>query len=117
MKDDRLYLTHIEECIEYIQEYIVEGEDVFFSDRKTQDAVLRNLHTLSESVQRLSRSLKTRHPDVDWRTIAAFRNVVVHDYLGIDLDRIWDIVQDDLPDLKRSVETILAELSGQENSH
>jgi len=47
MKDDRLYLTHIKECVEYIQEYTARGSDVFFDDRKTQDAVLRNLHTLS----------------------------------------------------------------------
>jgi uncharacterized protein with HEPN domain len=55
------------------------------------------LHTLSESTQRISNELKKQHPDIDWRTIAAFRNVVVHDYLGVDLDRIWDIVEDDLP--------------------
>lgn len=109
-KDDRLYLTHIKECIEYIQEYTREGGDVFYRDHKTQDAVLRNLHTLSESAQRISRTLKAQHPEVDWRAIAAFRNVVVHNYLGIDLDRIWDVVQDDLPVLKRSVEMILAEL-------
>lgn len=109
MKDDRLYLTHIKECIEYIREYTAQGGDVFFRDRKTQDAVLRNLHTLSESVQRLSEPLKAKHPEVDWRTISAFRNVVIHDYLGIDLDQVWDIVQDDLPGLKQSVEAILAE--------
>ncbi|MDP3186167.1 MAG: DUF86 domain-containing protein [Anaerolineales bacterium] len=109
MKDDRLYLTHIKERIEYIQEYTAQGGDVFFRDRKTQDAVLRNLHTLSESVQRLSEPLKAKHPEVDWRTISAFRNVMVHDYLGIDLDQVWDIVQDDLPGLKQSVEAILAD--------
>ena len=110
MKDDRLYLTHIKECIEYIQEYTARGSDVFFDDRKTQDAVLRNLHTLSESVLRLSEPLKAKYPEIDWRTISAFRNVVVHDYLGIDSDQVWDIVQNDLPGLKHSVETILAEL-------
>jgi len=61
-------------------------------------------------VQRLSEPLKAKHPEIDWRTISAFRNVVVHDYLGIDLDQVWDIVQDNLPGLKHSVETILAEL-------
>jgi uncharacterized protein with HEPN domain len=69
--------------------------------------VLRNLHTLSESTQRLSSGFKGSYPDVDWRDIAAFRNVVVHDYLGVDLERIWDIVQDDLPGLKRAIQTIL----------
>ncbi len=54
-----------------------------------QDAVLRNLHTLTESTQRISENLKKKHPEVEWKSIAAFRNVLVHDYLGIDIDRIW----------------------------
>jgi uncharacterized protein with HEPN domain len=74
-----------------------------------QDAVLRNLHTLTESTQRLSDAAKEAHPEVDWQGVARFRNVIVHDYLGIDLARIWDIVQRDLPELKHSVTTMLAE--------
>ncbi len=93
MKDDRLYLTHVGDCIHHILEYTVDGKDVFIADRKTQDAVLRNLHTLSESMQRISEDLKIRYPAVQWREIAAFRNVIVHDYLGIDLDQIWDIIE------------------------
>ena len=110
MKDDRLYLLHIKEAIEWIEEFTTTGEAEFYADRKTQDAVLRNLHTLSESTQHLSNELKAQYPEIDWRTIAAFRNVVVHDYLGVDLDRIWDIVEDDLPTLRRKVDAILEEL-------
>lgn len=109
MKDDKLYLLHIKEAIEWIEEFTNAGEAEFFEDRKTQDAVLRNLHTLSESTQKLSDALKEKYPEVDWRTIAAFRNVVVHDYLGVDLDRIWDIVKDDLPYLKQRINIILDE--------
>ena len=109
-RDDRLYLIHIDECIHRIEQYTSTGEDAFFSDAKTQDAVLRNLHTLSESSQRISDRMKTSQPQVDWRNIAAFRNVLVHDYLGIDLARIWDIVQHDLPVLKRAVAAMLETL-------
>jgi uncharacterized protein with HEPN domain len=109
VKDDKLYLLHIKEAIEWIEEFTNAGETEFFEDRKTQDAVLRNLHTLSESTQKLSDALKEKYPEVDWRTIAAFRNVVVHDYLGVDLDRIWDIVKDDLPNLKQRINIILDE--------
>lgn len=109
MKDDKLYLLHIKEAIGWIEEFTNAGETEFFEDRKTQDAVLRNLHTLSESTQKLSDVLKEKYPEVDWRTIAAFRNVVVHDYLGVDLDRIWDIVKDDLPNLKKRINIILDE--------
>ena len=107
MKDDRLYLIHITECIDRIERYVAPGHDAFFSDTMIQDAVLRNLHTLSESTQRLSDKLKDQHPEVDWASIAAFRNVVVHDYLGIDLPRIWDIVVRDLPGLKYDIEGML----------
>jgi uncharacterized protein with HEPN domain len=58
VKDDRLYLLHIKEAIEWIEEFTIAGENEFFGDRKTQDAVLRNLHTLSESTQHLSNELK-----------------------------------------------------------
>jgi uncharacterized protein with HEPN domain len=107
VKDDRLYLIHIQEAIERIEEYTEDGKEVFFTDRKTQDAVLRNLHTLAESSQRISTILKEQYPQVDWRILSAFRNVVVHDYLGISLNRVWDIVENDLPHLKKSIAAIL----------
>ncbi len=107
MKDDRLYLIHVQEAIERIEEYTRDGKEFFVEDHKTQDAVLRNLHTLAESSQRISKALKEQYPQVDWRILSAFRNVVVHDYLGISLDRVWDIVENDLPDLKKNIGVIL----------
>ncbi|MBI3695369.1 MAG: DUF86 domain-containing protein [Acidobacteria bacterium] len=109
MKDDSVYLRHIQECIRRIQEDVAGGREEFFSSHTVQDAVLRNLHTMSESTQRLSDSLKAKHPEVEWRRIAAFRNVLVHDYLGIDLERVWDIVQQDAPALGRTVAAMLQE--------
>jgi uncharacterized protein with HEPN domain len=110
MKDDRLYLIHIGECIERIERYTAPGQTAFQADTLIQDAVLRNLHTLTESTQHISDSLKAAHPEVEWREIAQFRNVVVHDYLGIDPARVWDIVRHDLPELKCSVAAMLKEL-------
>lgn len=110
MKDDRLYLIHIQECIVKIDEYIRDGKNAFMNSVKTQDAVLRNLHTLSESTQRLSAALKTKYGAVDWKAISGFRNVLVHDYLGVDLDRIWDIVEQDLPSLQKAVQEMLDSL-------
>ncbi len=110
MKDDKLYLIHIIECIEKIETYTQYGRDAFLSDTKTQDAVVRNLQILAESTQRISEPLKARRLEVDWRAIAAFRNVVVHDYLGIDRKQIWQIIEHDIPDLKRKIKAILQEL-------
>ena len=86
------------------------GSEIFFSDTRTQDAVLRNLHTLSESIQRLSQTLKASHPEVDWRGISGFRNILVHDYLGVNLVRVWEVVERDLPDLKTKILDIMQEL-------
>ena len=110
MKDDRLYLIHILEAIERVEEYTRDGEETFLEDHKTQDAVLRNLHTLAESTQRISDTLKAHHTEVEWRILSAFRNVVVHDYLGISLDRIWDTIENDLPALKKDIAAILKAL-------
>ncbi len=104
MKDDRLYLVHILDSIGHILQFTSDGKDPFLADRKTQDAVLRNLHMLSESIQRISTETKLKYPEVPWWEISAFRNVVVHDYLGIELERIWDIVERDLPPLKADQE-------------
>lgn len=107
MKDDGVHLLHILDCIRRIEEDTIGGKDAFFSSRTLQDAVLRNLQTLAESAQRLSEHIKTRYPQVEWRRIGAFRNVLVHDYLGIDIERIWEIIQRDVPDLKKTVMSML----------
>jgi len=101
MKDDRLYLVHIHECIQRIEQYIREGREVFMRSTLVQDAVIRNLQVMAESTQRLSDAFKQQHPQVNWRALAGFRNVLVHDYLGVDKDRVWQIVERNLPELKR----------------
>ena len=83
------------------------GKGAFLSSHTLQDAVLRNPQTMTESTQRLSESTKERHPEIEWRHIAAFRNVLVYDYLGIDLERVWEITQHDVPALKATVLSIL----------
>ncbi len=106
MKDSRVYLVHIRDCINRIEEYTTEGKSVFFGDLKTQDAVIRNLQTLYESTQRLPDDWKAIRPEIDWRTIGDFRNVLAHQYLDIDLDIVWNVVKNYLPDLKQAVEAI-----------
>ncbi len=107
MKDDTVYLRHILECIRRIEEDTVAGEDAFQASHTLQDAVLRNLQTLAESTQRLSDTTKSARPEIDWRRIAAFRNFLVHDYLGIDLETVWRIVQYDVVELKQAIADML----------
>ena len=100
MKDDQLYLAHIKDAINCVEEFTKEGKDHFVEDRKTRDAVLRNLQTLSESLSKLSQPFKDQLPQVPWNDINGFRNVIVHDYLGLDVDETWEIIEQDLPRLK-----------------
>ena len=109
MKDDGPYIHHILDCIGRIQRYCGSGEKVFFGEELIQDAVLRNLQTLAESTQRISEGLKASHPEIDWRAISGFRNVLVHDYLGINLVRVWEIVSVHLPLLRSQLEAIQRE--------
>ena len=108
MKDDKLYLIHIDECIERIESYTKDIDKKTFMDSTLiQDAVVRNLQIMSESTQRLSESLKDSHPEIDWFKISGFRNVLVHDYLGVDIERIWNILVKELPILRKAIKKML----------
>ena len=107
MKDDTVYLRYIFEMIRRVEENTRQGKEAFMASHTLQDAVLRNLQTMSETTQRLSEDLKGTRPDVEWAKIAAFRNVLVHDYLGIDFERIWNITQNDVPRLKTAIVAML----------
>lgn len=111
MKDDGVYLRYILECIRRIEEDIAGGQEQFMASHTISDAVLRNLQTMSETTQRLSAGLKNAHPETEWERIGAFRNVLVHDYLGVDLERVWDVITRNVPELKRQVLAILTELN------
>jgi uncharacterized protein with HEPN domain len=106
--DDRVYLEHILECAALIQGYARNGKAEFMASALVQDAVLRRLQTMAESTQRLSDDLKAQAPEVDWRALSGFRNVLVHDYLGgIDLERIWDAVELYLPGLEAAARSLM----------
>lgn len=106
MKDESAYLHHILECAQAVQGYVAEGREAFNQDRRTQKAVLRELQELSESLQHISIETKEKHPEIPWRDVSAFRNVLVHDYLGINLERIWEIVHEDLPPLVEKIKAL-----------
>jgi len=116
LRDDSIYLRHILECLNAIQGYTVGGREAFFADRKTQKATLRELQELAESTQNLSADLKDRHPEIPWRDIAGFRNVHVHNYLGLNLSRIWQIIERDLPGLKKEIESVLQEVENKKKN-
>ncbi|SDX75896.1 Uncharacterized conserved protein, contains HEPN domain [Allochromatium warmingii] len=103
MKDDTVYIDHMLECIERIFEYTQQNKDQFYKSTLVQDAVVRNLQVMAESSQRLSPDEKLKYPEIPWREIAGFRNILVHDYLGLDLDVIWSVVEQDIPALREAL--------------
>ena len=96
-REIRQYLEDIIEAITRIRTY-VEGMDetAFAADTRTQDAVLRNLGVIGEAVSRLPETLDLTAPEVEWRKIRALRNILVHEYFGINLPIVWDVVQNKL---------------------
>lgn len=100
---DLIYIQHIVECIERVEQYVGGNHERFLNDSMLQDAVLRVLQVMSESSQRLSPEIKAVSEHIDWRGIAGFRNILVHDYLGgIDLALVWQVIDQELPALKKA---------------
>ncbi|HTW91402.1 MAG TPA: DUF86 domain-containing protein [bacterium] len=110
MKDDRLYLTSILESIGNIEEYTRPGRDAFMQSRMQRDAVVRNFETMGEAAKQVSSDLRKAHPEIPWRKVAGFRDVLIHDYLGVDVNEVWNITERELPDLKAKVKSVLSEL-------
>lgn len=110
MKDRRVFLQHLAECLTRIREYTVEGGDAFQSDHKTQDAVIRNLEIIGQIVWDLDpETLAAQRPEVPWARIAGARNILAHQYLGVDLALVWNIVDRDLDALEAAVMALLRE--------
>jgi uncharacterized protein with HEPN domain len=100
-RDFRLYLDDILEAIQQIRSYVQgQNEEVFASDRKTQDAVIHNLEVIGEAARNLPDEVRVLAGDIDWRKIIGLRNILIHEYFGISIPMVWDIVQNKLEPLE-----------------
>lgn len=107
MSRDALYLRHILDAIAKIERYIEVGYDEFMAASHWQDAVIRQLEIVGEAVKRLPPELTERRPEIPWRRISGLRDVLIHDYMGVDLEAVWQVTQSDLPQLRLAVEELL----------
>ncbi len=107
-RDYRLYLDDILEAVASIREY-TKGLDYasFSEDRKTQDAVIRNLEIIGEAAGHLPDELFSKAPEIEWRKIIGIRNLLIHEYFGVSLPIIWDVVQNKLSQLEESCRKLL----------
>jgi uncharacterized protein with HEPN domain len=110
MSRDKLYIRHILMAIDKIIEYTAVGYDDFLTHSHWQDAVIRQLEIIGEATKHISTELRDLHKEVPWRRIAGLRDVLVHDYMGVDLNAVWQITQKEIPELESHVRAILDDL-------
>ena len=110
MKDPRVYLAHILECIGRIESYVANGKDAFFAEPLIQDAVIRNFEVIGEAAKRLPDTYRQANPSIPWRSLAAFRDVLIHQYEGVSLPDVWQVIERELPILKAAIAALLPPL-------
>ena len=106
-KKDLLYLDDILESVHAILDYIEEMDfEAFTKDRKTYSATIREFEIIGEAVSNLSIEIKNQHTEIEWQDIKDFRNILIHEYFGVDLELVWGVIINDLPKLINTVKSI-----------
>ena len=110
-RDWRLFLMDIRESTRRVLEYVGSmSREEFMRDSKTVDAVIRNLAIIGEAAKKVPADIRRQHPSVEWKKMAGLRDIVIHDYFGIDEDIIWDVVSVKKPELNEQMETLTEEM-------
>lgn len=107
-KDPKIFLKHILESIGEIERNIKNmSEDKFFDSITIQDAVVRRLEIIGEAVKNLPLSFRNKHPKIAWKKIAGMRDVLIHEYFGVNIGLVWKVVNNDIPKLKKQIMELL----------
>lgn len=114
MKDPRVYLAQILERIQRIEAYIKSDKESFLGDHLIQDAVIRNLEVIGEAAKRVPEEFKKAHSEIPWRGMTALRNVLIHGYEGVDLQKVWQVIEKELPPLEKAIKSYLPPLENLE---
>jgi uncharacterized protein with HEPN domain len=109
MRDSNERLLDILEAIERIEKYAAQGREDFENDELVQTWIVHHLQIIGEAARALPGNFIDQHPEIDWSEIIGMRNILVHNYFGVDVDVVWAVVERDLPDLKNKIQAILQE--------
>lgn len=110
-KDPKIFLKHILESIIEIERNVKNlTEDEFFDSITLQDAVIRRLEIIGEAVKNLPLSFRNKQPGIPWKKIAGMRDILIHEYFGVDADLVWKISKNDLPKFKKQISELLESL-------
>jgi uncharacterized protein with HEPN domain len=109
-KDPRIYLAQILERIARIEDFTAMGKTSFLNNPLIQDAVIRNLEVIGEASRRVGSAYQVAHPEIPWREMSGLRNILVHDYESVNLEKIWQVVEKELPSVKDTVKKMLPPL-------
>ena len=110
MRSDRERLLDILEAIERIEKYAVRGKEVFATDELVQTWIVHNMQTMGEAASKVTAEFRTRHAGIPWAQIVAMRNVLVHEYFGMDVEEVWAAVERNVPQLKSKILLLLGEI-------
>ena len=106
-RDTKIYLKDILESIELIENYTKDvEEEKFYKDFQVQDSVMRRLEIIGEAVKNIPKNFRDKVPEISWREIAGMRDILTHEYFGINLRRIWKVIKNDLPILKEKIKNL-----------
>ena len=112
MIPDAERIEHILGTIQRIKDFVVGMDrDAFYANQTVQDAIAYNITIIGEAVRCISDGTKAAHPEVPWKQIRAMRNILIHDYLRTDVDALWNVIQNDLDNLVRMMESVKTALS------
>jgi len=105
------YINHILDAIKDVEESLKDiTKDQFIKNKDVKEANIRRIEIIGEAVKNISQSLKDEHKEIEWTKIAGTRDKMIHNYFGVNLDIIWDIIKKDLPKLKKQIEKIKKDL-------
>ncbi len=103
-RGDIEFLIDIDEAIRRIEFYTQDTDyENFLEDIKTQDAVIRNLEIIGEAAKNITDELKEKHPQILWKDLAGIRDKLIHHYFGVNLEIVWTIIDEDLPQLRKEI--------------